>query len=457
MSRPPRRSPRPAARLHLHAQRSKILDLRLMGLERVQFAMLSLEGPDLYASAGGLGVRATELCQCLANLGFPTHLFFVGDPELPARETRFQGNLVLHRWGQWLSARHPRGVYDGEAEKVADYASSLPPWLVENLVAPAAEKGLSTVFLAEEWQTVPAVLNLGRLLAERGLEHHALVLWNANNLFGFDGVDWSGLQQVAGLTTVSRYMKHRMWLWGINPMVVPNGIPDRWLAPVPEAQTRALREIFPDLLLTKVGRYDPDKRWVMAMQALGELKRRGLQPRLLARGGSEPHREAVREEARRQGLSWAELRLSSRASALEVFDEMARHAEADVLEMCFYVHEDFMRVLYAGADAVLANSGNEPFGLVGLEVMACGGLVFTGSTGEDYARTFSNCVVVETDDPREIVESTISLRSAPALVAEMRKHGRRTASRYLWERVAADLFQKIKFVAAVRGIPLSAP
>jgi hypothetical protein len=163
-----------------------------MGLERVQFAMLSLEGPDLYASAGGLGVRATELCQCLANLGFPTHLFFVGDPELPARETRFQGNLVLHRWGQWLSARHPRGVYDGEAEKVADYASSLPPWLVENLVAPAAEKGLSTVFLAEEWQTVPAVLNLGRLLAERGLEHHALVLWNANNLFGFDGVAAGG-------------------------------------------------------------------------------------------------------------------------------------------------------------------------------------------------------------------------------------------------------------------------
>jgi glycosyltransferase involved in cell wall biosynthesis len=428
-----------------------------MGLERVQFAMLSLEGPDLYASAGGLGVRATELCQCLANLGFPTHLFFIGDPEQPACETRFQGNLVLHRWGQWLSARYPRGVYDGEGEKVADYASSLPPWLVENLVAPGAEKGLSTVFLAEEWQTVPAVLNLGRLLAERGLEHRALVLWNANNLFGFDGLDWSGLQQVASLTTVSRYMKHRMWLWGVNPMVVPNGIPDRWLTPVPEAQTRTLREIFPDLLLTKVGRYDPDKRWVMAIQALGELKRRGLKPRLLARGGSEHHREAVREEARRQGLSWSELRLSSRASALEVFDEMARHAEADVLEMCFYVHEDFMRVLYAGSDAVLANSGNEPFGLVGLEVMGCGGLVFTGSTGEDYARTFSNCVVVETEDPREIVEAMMSLRSAPALVAEMRKYGLRTASRYTWERVVADLFQKVRFVAAVRDIPISAP
>jgi len=30
--------------------------------------------------------------------------------------------------------------------------------------------------------------------------------------------------------------------------------------------------------------------------------------------------------------------------------------------------------LYAAADAVLANSGKEPFGLVGLEVMAAGGI-----------------------------------------------------------------------------------
>jgi len=455
MPKPSRLNVRPLSRVRLRAQRSQASDLRFTGLERVQFAMLSLEGPDLYSSAGGLGVRATELCQCLANLGFPTHLFFLGDPDLPARETRVQGGLTLHRWSQWLSALHRRGCYDGEADKVADYSGSLPDWVIENLVGPGAAEGRTTVFLAEEWQTVQAVLNLGERLARAGLDRHALILWNANNLFGFDGIDWAGLQRAAAVTTVSRYMKHRMWFWGVNPMVVPNGIPLRWLEPVPEDLVRGLRQVFPGLLLTKVGRYDPDKRWVMAMQALGEMKRRGMAPRLLARGGTEPHRWAVQEEARRQGLVWSEIRLSPRASASEVYEALAHNPEADILELCFYVHEDLMRVLYAGSDMVLANSGNEPFGLVGLEVMGCGGLVFTGSTGEDYARTFANCVVVETDDPREIVEYVASLRAAPGLVAEMRRHARRTAGRYVWERVVADLFQKIKFVAAVRGVPLS--
>lgn len=430
-------------------------NLRLLGLDRVQFAMLSLEGPDLYASAGGLGVRATELCQSLANLGFPTHLFFVGDPDLPPVDRRFRGRLRLHRWSQWLSALHREGVYAGEAEKMADYAASLPPFLVENLVTPAVPRGITTVFLAEEWHTVPAVLELGRLLRERGLDRDAVILWNANNLFGFDGIDWNALQDAAALTTVSRYMKHRMWLWGVNPMVVPNGIPHRWLAPIPDIQKEEIRQVFPGLLITKVGRYDPDKRWVMAVQAMGEMKRRGMRPRLLARGGSEYHRVAVRDEARKQGLEWVEVRLSPRTTPREILEELARQGEADVLELCFYVPEDFMRVLYAASDVVLANSGHEPFGLVGLEVMACGGVVFTGSTGEDYARTFSNCVVVETDDPREIVEYITTLRGAPGMVADMREHARRTASRYLWDHVMADLFQKIKFVAAVRGVPLS--
>ena len=113
---------------------------KILGLEGVQFAMLSLEGPDLYSSAGGLGVRAAELCQCLASQGFPTHLYFLGDPDLPPEDRRYRGRLRLHRWGQWLSALHPGGVYAGEAEKVADYAASLPPYLVEHLVAPAAAR-----------------------------------------------------------------------------------------------------------------------------------------------------------------------------------------------------------------------------------------------------------------------------------------------------------------------------
>src|SRR5205823_1276823 len=81
---------------------------------------------------------------------------------------------------------------------------------------------------------------------------------------------------------------------------------------------------------------------------------------------------------------------------------LAGAADADVLNAKFFIPEDLLRSLYAAADAVLANSGREPFGLVGLEVMACGGLAITGATGEEYVHSFENGISVESSDPAEI-------------------------------------------------------
>lgn len=425
------------------------------GMNNVKFVLLSLEGPDLYALAGGLGVRAKELSSCLASLGFETHLYFMGDPNLPAVE--HHGNLVIHRWCQWLSALNPGGVYMGEAEKINDLANSWPKSVIDDVVAPGVANGVSTVFLIEEWQTVGAAINLAKALTERGLDDRAVILWNANNLYGFDRVNFEELNKAAVITTVSRYMKHRMWLWGVNPVVIHNGIPVRMLEPPAIRVVNGLREVFPNLLIAKVGRYDVDKRWVMAVAAVGEMKRRGMKPKLIARGGTEGHREAVLEEARRQGLSWAEIRLPNRADSQQILQELAKHQDADVIELCFFVSEEFINALYSGSDCVLANSGHEPFGLVGLEVMANGGVAFVGATGEDYAQTLINSLVVETENPCEIVECVLTLRRCPQLVRSIRDHARLTAATYVWECIAQDLFQKIRFVAAARGVYLGDP
>src|SRR5438067_1295499 len=85
--------------------------------ENTVFAIVSFEGPDRYSNAGGLGVRTTELAAELAATGFPTHFYFVGDPNSPADEYLHDGRLVYHRWSQWVSKYYPRGVYDGEREK----------------------------------------------------------------------------------------------------------------------------------------------------------------------------------------------------------------------------------------------------------------------------------------------------------------------------------------------------
>jgi len=108
--------------------------------------------------------------------------------------------------------------------------------------------------------------------------------------------------------------------------------------------------------------------------------------------------------------------------------------------------------VYAACDAVLANSGHEPFGLVGLEVMAAGGIAVTGSTGEDYAEGYRNAVVLETDDPIEIVTELSALKERPRLVAGLRKRGRATARDYVWEKVIDQLLLRIDFAAARQAV-----
>jgi hypothetical protein len=105
----------------------------------MQFHVLSFEGPDGYARAGGLASRVKGLTAALSELGFETHLWFVGDPQLPGHEVR--GSLHLHRWCQWISSFHRGGVYDGEEGKQRDYAASLPPHLWKQALRAHLERG----------------------------------------------------------------------------------------------------------------------------------------------------------------------------------------------------------------------------------------------------------------------------------------------------------------------------
>jgi len=418
------------------------------------FVMLSFEGPDLYSQAGGLGVRATELCRTLAELGFETHLFFVGDPQKVGEETMYNGKLHLHRWCQWISQYHPSGVYENENGKLWDFEKSVPEYIAENIVKPAAAEKKVVVVMGEEWHTTSTLIRLNDLLFYSGFRDKCVFLWNANNIFSFWRIDWNRLRAVSTITTVSRYMKHYMWAMGMNPLTIPNGIPCRLLERPSPQRVKKLRGVFgQDMFLVKIGRYDPDKRWIMAINALAEMKRKGYHPHMVMRGGMEPHRGDILARASSQGLSFTELRVSQ-PTIENCIEGLLSVKDFDLIELRFFVPEEFLRLLYASADAVLANSGHEPFGIVGLEVMACGGLVFTGSTGEDYADSFQNSIVLETEDPREIVSYLINLELHPKDKEWLRDNGRKTAQEYTWEKVAQELFRKIEFVALLDGVEL---
>ena len=416
-----------------------------------EFVVLSFEGPDDYSMAGGLGVRVINLSTTLASLGFTTHLFFVGDPDLPGEETRHDGKLILHRWCQWISEYHPNGVYDGQGSKLYDFNDSIPPFVKEQVVKPAVAANKLVAVLGEEWHTAEAMCRLSDLLHYDGLRDKAVMFWNANNTFSFERINWGRLNFTTTITTVSRYMKHIMWGVGVNPLVIPNGIPRALLSVVDEGLAEQIRRLFDaDLLLCKVARWDLDKRWHQAIEAMAKLKDRGLKVTLLARGGLEPHGQEVIRNARSLGLVVREAHTGAHSHEARVAALRAA-IPADIINIRFQLPSDFLEVLYRACDSVLANSGREPFGLVGLEAMAAGGIVFTGSTGEDYAIPFVNAFSLETDDPMEIVNYLLYLQDYPEEGSRMRQAARQTAAQYTWEAAAQNLVAKIENQARIQG------
>ncbi|MFH1834513.1 MAG: glycosyltransferase, partial [bacterium] len=414
--------------------------------DTLEFVLLSFEGPDQYAMAGGLGVRMKELALELARQGFRTHLVFIGDPHLPAQDSPVD-NLVLYRWSQWLSAHYPSGVYHGEEAKLVDWNEQLPGFVASRLVAPAAANGRLTAILAEEWHTAYSTCQLSDRLWADGLRDRAVILWNANNVMGFDRIDWRRLDFCSQITTVSRYMKHVMWDRGVNPLVIPNGIPGERIRSADPAQIARLRAAFPGReLIFKIGRFSPDKRWNMAMDAVAEEKKRGRALTTVIRGGVEPHGLEVLENARAQGL--VVLDLQPPRGLDEALDVLAKAPPADVYNLNSFMSDELISLFYAGADAVLANSGHEPFGLVGLEVMAAAGVAFLGSTGEDYAVPYLNSVVLDTDDPAEINIALGFLRTHPEVVTRIRTDAQETARNFSWENViVGNLLGKLEYVS----------
>ena len=412
--------------------------------ETVDVLMVSFEGPDQYSQAGGLGVRAKELCRALAALGYRTTLVFVGDPDAPGEEV--QDGVQLVRWAQHLSARTRRGVYEGEDAKVADLEASLPLAVRDRLLQRSTADGRTLVVLAEEWQTAGFCVRLDAVLRAVGQRDRAVVLWNANNHFGFERIDFRALAHAATLTTVSRYMKHLMWRWGANPLVIPNGIPEGALAPVDPAGVAAIRgAATTPCLAVKIGRFSPDKRWLQAVEAIGRLRADGVPARMLMRGGIEPHGAEVL--ARAEGLGLEVAGWTSRVTAPSGIAAALASSPAALVDLRSFLPDEVIPVMYAAATGVLANSGHEPFGLVGLEAMAAGGVAFVGATGEDYARPFANSRVVATDDPGEIAAGLVGVVERPELAARIREEGRRDAAEYTWPRVIDGLFERLRWVA----------
>jgi glycosyltransferase involved in cell wall biosynthesis len=298
------------------------------------------------------------------------------------------------------------------------------------------------------------VVRLHETVTRNGWGDNVHFLWNANNTFSFYRIDWPALDRAATITTVSRYMKREMWDRGVDPRVIPNGIEDAWLAPASPTTVASLRNLFAGRLsMLKVGRFDPNKRWLSAIEAVAMLKQTGRRPLLVARGGSEAHGWEVLGHAEALGLSIDRCGWSGE-EGLDV--ALSRHTEADIVFLDGHLDFDELKALYQASNAVLANSAIEPFGLVGLEAMASGGLVLVGSTGEDYALSGHDSISLQTAGPGEIVHHLLAHTTDRAGTLKMRKAARAAAARFTWSSVLdRALFPLLRELGVKMPAPLT--
>jgi glycosyltransferase involved in cell wall biosynthesis len=410
-------------------------------------AILSFEGPDRYATIGGLSTRVTQLARALGERGSRVDLLFAGDPAATAVE-EYAPNVTLRRWSQWLSACYPRNAYDGEEHKIRDWESSMPGFVVDSIVAPAAAAGERTLIIAEEWQTANVAIAIDALARLRGLRDTLTLIWNANSANGWPNIDWDALRAAAAITVASKYMRGELRRIGVSALVVPNGI-DTGLheGADPNLLAEMKRALSERPTLVKVGRFDPDKNWIQAIDALAELHAGGINARLIVRGRYNEYAQQVFEHAYERGLGLERLDYEG-TDGHRVIEGIAL-SQRPIVHLRAFLDEPTLSALYAAADAVLANSGREPFGLVGLEVIAAGGIAVCGATGEEYAEPFVNAIVCDTSDGRELATYLRALLENPSLAAEMRRAGAETAERYSWAHSLAALDLKIGYIDAI--------
>jgi glycosyltransferase involved in cell wall biosynthesis len=231
-----------------------------------------------------------------------------------------------------------------------------------------------------------------------------------------------------------------MWTLGVDPLVVPNGLSaDALGPPEKEVVSRFRNRLKGRTVLGKVARWDPDKRWLLAVNTVAELKRRGERPLLIARGGVESHCHEVLREAAKAGLKVVE-RNGQQRGARGLLQNLEGLENVDVINLRSHLDASARRALFRGADAILANSGHEPFGLVGLETMAAGGLACTGGTGEDYAVPGWNALVLQSTDPQEFVTLFQRVKANPSYMRALRRHGLSTARQYAWRAILERAF-----------------
>jgi len=292
------------------------------------------------------------------------------------------------------------------------------------------------------------------------------MFWNANEIYGFEQIDWDFLSRATTITVASEYMKQIMLKKGINPIVLPNGIPEVLLEPVDEAVVSQIKEALgAETIFTKVDRWRQDNGWKATVNAIHNLNRVGDSAKLLAHIGMESDRKKVAHEAKSLGMVIENItsQIDSNNSYLNVMSEndltrysqaLAKASTSDIFNFAFPIPPSLLKLLYRASDVVLASSGHDPFGLMGMEAMAAGAIVFTNRKAEGIAKHMGNAIVLDKYTAEEIQFYVSYLRMHPEKREMIRASARKTAEQWTYKEVVTKLLREVEYQAQAHGVDL---
>jgi len=103
---------------------------------------------------------------------------------------------------------------------------------------------------------------------------------------------------------------------------------------------------------------------------------------------------------------------------------------------------------------VLTNSGHDPFGLVGMEAMAAGAIVFTSRKAEGIAKHMSNAIVLDKFTAEEIQFYVSYLRMHPEKREMIQASARQTAEQWTYKEIVTKLLREVEYQAQAYGVDL---
>ena len=299
-------------------------------------------GITCYPTYGGSGVVATELGKKLAQLGHEIHFISYA---LPYRLNRFQSNLFFH---EVEVLKYPLFEYP-------PYSLSLASKMVE--VVESANLDILHVHYA-----IPHASSafLAREMSDQKKLKYITTLHGTDiTLLGADPsylkiVKFS-IEQSNGVTAVSNYLKketQEIFQIQNKIQVIPNFIPDDFLAAKPSNELRNCCANKDEFILTHISNFRPLKRINDLIKIMSRLPKK-MKVKLLMVGDG-PDRFQAEKLCKELGLC----------------DKVV-----------FMGKQENVSEILAVTDIFLLPSENESFGLAVLEALACGVPCVTSNAG----------------------------------------------------------------------------